>query len=268
MPFIRAGDLTVHYDLAGPAEAPVVMLANSLGTNFHMWDAQVPALAQHFRVLRYDMRGHGMSDGPAAGTTGYSIDALAQDALDLLDALGIGGFHFCGLSIGGMVGQRLGAKAKGRIASLVLCDTGSRIGPPKLWDDRIAAIRSKGLEGVADAVISRWFTPRFFSERADEARGYRNMLVRTSVEGYVGCGIAVRDADLRADDAQIACPTLVVVGADDAATPPSSAREISEAVKGAQLVVLDNAAHIPAVEQPEALNRVLLDFLGQHAGRQ
>ena len=244
------------------------MLANSLGTNFHMWDAQARALSSRYRVLRYDMRGHGMSDGPDAGDTGYSIDMLAQDALDLLDALGIGSFNFCGLSIGGMVGQRLGAKAKGRVASLVLCDTGSRIGPPKLWDDRIAAIRSKGLDGVADAVISRWFTPRFFSERAVEARGYRTMLARTTVEGYAGCGIAVRDADLRADDAQIACPTLVVVGADDTATPPSSAREIVEAVKGAQLVVLDNAAHIPAVEQAEALNRVLLDFFGRHAGGQ
>jgi 3-oxoadipate enol-lactonase len=169
--------------------------------------------------------------------------------------------HFCGLSIGGMVGQKLAAKAPDRVLSLVLCDTASRIGPPGIWDDRIAAIRSGGLAGIADAVLARWFTPDFLSGRPDEARGYRNMLTRTPAAGYIGCCLAIRDADLRTDDAQIACPTLVVVGGQDLSTPPAAARELAEAIRGARLATVDGAAHIPTVERPETLNAILLEFL-------
>lgn len=260
MAFVRVDDITVHYDLIGPEGAPVLMLANSLATNFHMWDAQVPALAARFRLLRYDKRGHGLSDCPPPGSKGYTIDRLADDALGLLGALGVDAFHFCGLSIGGMIGQKVAAKAGKRLRSLVLCDTGSRIGPVALWDERIAKIRQGGVEALADGILTRWFTPHFLTARADEARGYRNMVVRTPGDGYIGCSLGIRDADLRPDDATIAVPTLIVVGAQDAATPVASSRELHAAIPGSELVIIEDAGHIPAIEQAAIFNATLTEF--------
>jgi 3-oxoadipate enol-lactonase / 4-carboxymuconolactone decarboxylase len=268
MPFIQAHDLTVHYDLSGSDDRPVVMFANSLGTNFHVWGPQAAALAGRFRILRYDMRGHGLTDCPPAAAGGYTIDMLADDVIGLLDALGIERVHFCGLSIGGMVAQRLAAKAPERVASLVLCDTANRIGTAAMWDERIAAIRSGGLAGIAEGVLARWFTPEFLAKRPSEARGAASMLVRTPVDGYVDCCRAIRDADLRDDDRRISCPTLVVVGDQDASTPPSSARELVEAIAGARLAVIEGAGHIPTLEQPARLNAALAEFLAALSGRE
>jgi 3-oxoadipate enol-lactonase len=265
MPFLRAGDIVTHYRFDGPPEAPVVLLANSLGTNFHMWDAQAAVLSRHYRVLRYDMRGHGLSDAtpPGGAGPGYTLDQLAQDALGLLDGLAIDRVHFCGLSIGGMVAQRCTALAPARVASLILCDTASRIGPPSLWDDRVAAIGRAGLAGIRDGVLARWFTEDFRRRHPVELQGFGNMLVRTPAEGYVGCCLAIRDADLRPCLAAIKCPTLVIVGDQDLATPPALARELHDGIAGSQFAVIDNAAHVPAVEQPEALNALLAGFLGR-----
>lgn len=267
MPFVRAGDLVVHYELAGRPERPTIMFANSLGTNFHVWDAQVEALADRFRILRYDMRGHGLTDCPHAGdgTGGYTIEQLGDDARGLLDVLRIGPVHFCGLSIGGMVGQRLAATAPGRVRSLVLCDTANRIGPPSRWDDRIAAVAKGGLESIVDAVLKVWFTQGFLADQPDAAKGCANMLMRTPAQGYIGCCLALREADLRDDDARITCPTLVIVGDQDSATSPAAARELSVAIPGARLEVLQQAAHIPTIEQPAALNRLLGEFFDAQA---
>lgn len=263
MPFIAAGDITVHYDLRGPEGAPVVLFANSIGTSFHIWDAQAVLLAERYRVLRYDMRGHGLSGVTPAP---YSMDRLADDALALLDALGIGRAHVCGLSIGGMMAQRLAAKAPQRVGALVLCDTASLIGPPSVWEDRIAAIRAGGLSSIAQGVMARWFTERFRAERPEQVSGFVAMLSRTTDEGYIGCASAIRDADLRDDAARIASPTLVLVGDQDLATPPSLARELAEAIPGARFAVIADAAHIPCVEQAEALTAQLLDFLDGNGG--
>ena len=252
MPFIAAGDITVHYDLTGPEGAPVVLFANSIGTSFHIWDAQAAALADRYRVLRYDMRGHGLS-----GVT------PAPYSMDLLDALGIARAHVCGLSIGGMMAQRLAAKAPQRVGALVLCDTASRIGPPSVWEDRIAAIRAGGLSGIAQGVMARWFTERFRAERPAQIRGFIAMLSRTTDEGYIGCAMAIRDADLREDAARIATPTLVLVGDQDLATPPALAQELAEAIPGARFAVLKDAAHIPCVEQAEVLTGHLIAFLDE-----
>jgi 3-oxoadipate enol-lactonase len=264
MAFVRAGDLVVHYDLSGPPERPTILFANSLGTNFHVWDAQAASLANRFRILRYDMRGHGLTDCTSGA---YTIAQLADDARALLDVLEIGAVHVCGLSIGGMVAQRLAATMPDRVRSLVLCDTANRIGPPGRWDDRVAAVSKGGLESIADAVLKVWFTQDFLAHRPDQARGMANMLVRTPAEGYIGCCLALRDADLRDDDAKIGCPTLVIVGDQDVATSPAAARELSEAIRGARLEVLAQAAHIPTVEQPAALNRLLGDFFDTQAAQ-
>jgi 3-oxoadipate enol-lactonase len=263
MPFIRAGGLAVHYDLRGPEGAEVVMLSNSLGTNFHVWDPQAAALSQKYRVLRYDKRGHGLTECPPEEA--YTIARLAQDAVALLDALAIERVHFCGLSIGGMIGQKLAATAPNRIISLTLCDTANRIGPPQVWNDRIAAIREGGVARIAAGTLTRWFTAGFLSTRPEVAVGIAAMLTRTPAAGYIGCSLAIRDADLAADDALIRCPTLVVVGEHDPATPVASAQALAAAIGGARLEIIADAAHISTIEQPERVTALLADFLGECA---
>ena len=259
MAFIAANGLTVNYDLRGPVGAPVVMFANSLGTSLAAWDAQVATLAQRYRILRYDMRGHGLSEAPPAP---YTMDQLADDALALVAALQLERVHFCGLSIGGMVAQRLAAKAPRHIASVTLCDTASVIGPPKIWDDRVAAIRSGGMAAIVEGVLARWFTDGFRKDSPVVVRGFANMLARAPVEGYAGCCLAIRDADLRSDAARIRCPTLVVVGEEDVVTPPSAAQELAAAIKGAHVTLIEGAAHIPIAERPDAVTGLLSEFLG------
>jgi 3-oxoadipate enol-lactonase len=258
MAFIAANGLTVNYDLRGPIGAPVVMFANSLGTSLAAWDPQVAALAQRYRILRYDMRGHGLTDCPQGP---YAIDQLAEDAAALLEALQFERVHLCGLSVGGMVAQRLAVRAPKRIASLTLCDTASVIGPPKIWDDRVIAIRAGGMTSIVDGVLARWFTEGFRKANPVTVRGYANMLTRTPVEGYAGCCLAIRDADLRGDAAQIECPALVIVGEEDLATPPSAARELAGAIKGAHFTLIEGAAHIPIAERPDAITGLLNEFL-------
>lgn len=264
MPFIRCGDLTTHYQLEGPPGAPVVLFANSLGTNLHVWDAQAAALAGRWRVLRYDMRGHGLTDVPPAAT--YAVPQLADDALALLDALGIRQVTVCGLSIGGMVAQRMAAVAPARIAAAILCDTANKLGPASNWNDRIALVQAKGMAGVVDGVMARWFTPGFLDRDPPALQGMRTMLLRTAPEGYCAAAAAVRDADLVADDARIRCPTLVIVGDQDAATPPALAEIVRDAIAGAEFAVIKDASHIPCIEQPEALNALITGFLSRTAG--
>ena len=257
MAFIAANGITMNYDLRGPLGAPVVMFANSLGTSLASWDQQVATLAQRHRILRYDMRGHGLSEAPPGA---YTMDQLADDALGLVAALQLERVHFCGLSIGGMVAQRVAAKAPQRIASVVLCDTASVIGPPKVWDDRVAAVRAGGMAAIVDAVLARWFTAEFRAGAAPELKGFATMLARTPVEGYAGCCLAIRDADLRVDAAQIKCPTLIVVGEEDVVTPPSAAQELAGAIKGAHITLIEGAAHIPIAERPDAITGLLGEF--------
>jgi 3-oxoadipate enol-lactonase len=264
MPFVHADGLTVHVDISGPSDAPAILFANSLGTNLHIWDAQASALANRYRVVRYDMRGHGMTSLAPPGED-YAIGRLADDAAALLDALRIERASFVGLSIGGMVGQRFAAAYPDRIDALVLCSTGSRIGSADVWDSRIATVRSAGVAPLVEATLGRWFTPPTHVERPDLVRGFGLMLERTPVSGYAGCCAAIRDADLRADDTRIRARTLIVSGAADVVTPPASGAEIRDAVPGARLAVLENAAHMLCAERPDALNRLLEDFVGAAA---
>ncbi len=266
MPFIRAGELTVHYELAGPSGAPVVVFANSLGTNLQIWESQAASLSGRFRVLRYDMRGHGLTDCPPVPVNGagYTIDDLADDAAALLDRLAIDRVHFCGLSIGGMVGQRLAAKAPKRVDSLILCATANRIGPPGMWDERIETVRGEGMPGIAEGVLARWFTGDFLARRADEARGYANMLVRTPAEGYIGCCLAIRDADLRRDGSAIGCPTLAICGERDPMTTPGMMRDLAGRIDGARFETIPAAAHILCVERPAELTELISGFLKEN----
>ena len=262
MPFVRAADLVVHYVIDGAPDAPVVMLANSLGTNLDMWDAQVAALGRSHRVLRYDMRGHGLTDVTASGDAGgVTIARLADDAVALLDALGIARVRFIGLSIGGMVAQRVAAEHHDRVESLALCATGNRIGTAAGWNERIATVRSEGLAAIAEAGMRRWFTARAHAEQPELVRGFANMLTRTPVDGYIGGCAAVRDADLRADDARIRCRTLILAGAEDPTTTPAMGAEMRDAIAAAELIVLEGASHMLCAERPDATSAALLRFL-------
>ncbi len=266
MPFIEADRLVVHYEIAGPVGAPVIMFANSLGTNFHVWDPQVAVLSRRYRVLRYDKRGHGLTELPIAADPVADIDRYVDDAIALIDMLGIEAVNFCGLSIGGMIGQRLAARSRRRVKSLLLCDTASRIGPPSIWDDRVAAIRKGGMAAIVDGVMARWFTDDFRAREAATVRGFATMLARTPVEGYAAACLAIRDADLSADGAKITCPALVLVGDQDRATPVASAKALCDGIAGAQLVVVPRAAHIPTIERPDAVVDALSAFLEAQGG--
>jgi len=262
MPTTNAGDLRVHYELLGREGAPLVVLSHSLGMDLSMWDSQTPALAQRFRVLRYDTRGHGQT----AVTSGpYALDQLAGDVLRLMDALGLARAHFCGLSLGGMIGMWLGAHAPGRIEKLVLCNTGSRIGTAERWNERIESVRRGGMKGVASAVVERWFSSEFRESSPEVVERARVRLEATPPEGYAGGCAAIRDADLGRDLAAIRPPTLVIAGAKDPATPPADGRRLADAIPQARYVALP-ASHLSCLEAAEAFTSELNAFLAGDGG--
>jgi 3-oxoadipate enol-lactonase len=241
----------------GAADRPPLLLSNSLGTTFHMWDAQMPALSAAFRVIRYDSRGHGQSDAPAGD---YSIARLAADALAVLDSLQIETAAFVGLSKGGMVGQWLGAHAPHRLSRLALANTAAWMGPAQGWRSRIETVMRDGMSAITEAVLERWFTPGFRDQAPDAVAPVREMLLATAPQGYAGCCAAIRDMDQRESLKAIRVPTLVIGGLHDPATPPAQAHEIADGVADAKLVMLD-AAHLSNIEQPQAFTGALLEFL-------
>lgn len=259
MPFASIDGIHLHYRIDGAEhiEAPWVVLSNSLGTRLAMWDAQVPALSVHFRVLRYDTRGHGQSDTPPGP---YTIERLADDVVALLDALGIERAHFCGLSMGGQIGIVLGARHSDRLIQLVLSNTASKIGSPQVWNPRIAKARGEGMAGLADAAIERWFTPGFRERQAAQVEPLRAQLMATDPEGYAANCEAVRDAHLRDELGCITVPTLVIAGTHDVATSPEQGRAMAAAIRGAQYLEL-NASHLSNIEQRDPYNRELVAFL-------
>lgn len=250
--------LTVHD--AGPADAPAILLLHSLGTSAAVWDPILPALTD-FRVLRPDMRGHGHT----AATPGpYSIDLLAHDALAVLQQLGIDRVAVVGLSIGGLIAQQLAYLAPSRIAALVLMDTALAIPPASLWSERAASVRASGMAAVVEGVLARWLTP---AAPAHTVEQLRHMILATEPEGYAGCCEAIAAADFHSQSGNIGAPTLVIVGADDPATPIASAEALRDTISGARLEIIPNASHIPTAEQPAAIAGALLRFLGPDAYR-
>ncbi len=257
MPTIDADGCPIYYEVEGRDSGPALMLSNSLGTNLHMWDDQVPEFAKHFRVIRYDRRGHGNSGTPARP---YSFDRFGRDIIATLDALKIDKVNWCGLSMGGMDGQWLGANAPGRVHKLVLANTNFYYADKTPWVDRIKFVREKGLDALVGPNMERWFTKDFRERAPQTIERMRKMFVATDRGGYNACVEAIRDMDFRATNPKVTAPTLVIVGKQDPATPPSAGEAIAKAIKGAKLVALD-AAHISNIEQPQAFTKAVLDFL-------
>ncbi|WP_417615405.1 3-oxoadipate enol-lactonase [Oceanisphaera sp.] len=251
----------LHYRLEGPSHLPLLVFSNSLGTDMRVWEPLLPLLAGQYRFLRYDKRGHGLSDCPPAP---YHIDDHIHDLIGLLDALELSQVALCGLSVGGIIAQGVAARRPELVKALILCDTAHKIGPAQGWDDRIKTIRDKGIDFIADAVLERWFATGFRHQKPLELALWRNMLTRTPMEGYIGTCAAIRDADLTDSSARLTQPALCVVGDQDGATPPDLVQSTAELIPGSRFEVIKNAGHLPCVEQPAALAALVIDFLNQH----
>ena len=250
----------VHAVVTGRSDGPVVLLSNSLGSTHRMWDAQLDVLNEHFRVVRYDTRGHGESpvpDGP------YSIDDLVDDVVALLDRLGIARAHVVGLSLGGMTAMRLAARNPERVDRVVLLCTGAQLAPGSAWTDRAATVRAQGSAAVAEAVVQRWFTPEYLVTHPDSRVSHEGMVAATPAEGYAGCCEAIARLDLREELSTIRAATLAIAGADDPATPPAKLEEIVAAIPHSRLLVVDHAAHLANAEQPGTITPALVAHLEQ-----
>lgn len=243
-----------------PSGAPLLLI-NSLGTDLRIWDPLISHLPAGLRLLRYDKRGHGLTDAPAAP---YAMETLVEDALAALDAFGVEKTMVVGLSIGGVIALGMALSAPERLNAMVLLDTGAKIGATEIWNERIAAVENEGLASLIDAIMQRWFTADFL-DNAPEAPIWRNMVLRTTDAGYAGCCAALRDIDYTDRLGEIRTPTLCVVGAEDPSTPPAILRSNAEAIAGAGYVEIPGAAHLPNVQKPEALAAVLGPFLQEHA---
>lgn len=256
--FVTSDGSRIAYRFDGPAERPVLVLSNSIGTTLDMWQAQIEGLTRHFRVLRYDMRGHGASEVPAGA---YSIDRLGRDALELLDALHLERVHFLGLSLGGMVGQWLGIHAPERIDRLVLSNTSAYLGPAAQFAERIAAVlEDRDLSQTAENFLRNWFPAPMLEANGAVIGAFRAMLLSIDRQGFAGSLAAVRDMDLRRTVALIDRPTLVIAGRYDTVTLPEHSELIAATVPGAKLLVLP-AVHLSNIEFPEEFVAAVLDFL-------
>ncbi len=254
--FLEIRGHATHVALDGPPGAPAILLMHSLATSLRVWDAQAEALGRGFRVVRFDLRGHGLTE---PSTTPFTIEDLAADALAVLDACGIAAAHVGGVSIGGMIAQAVATLAPSRVTSLILCDTALALPPPEVWRQRAATVRADGLAGLVDATMARWVSPAFAATPA--GRGLRAGFLRTPPEGYAAAAEALALADLTEATARLRVPALVLVGEADPSTPVAAAEALRAAIPGAGLVVIPGALHLPPVEHADAVTAAIHAFL-------
>ena len=259
MPTIQSNGCPINVVIEGPENAPVLMLSNSLGTTHAMWQPQLEAFKRHFRLVRFDRRGHGGSGVPKGP---YTMEGLARDALAVLDGLGLKKVNWCELSMGGMEGMWLGANAPERFERMVLCNTSAQFPDSKIWDDRLRFARENGLAAMVGANMERWFTLGFREREPKTIAWITEMFLTTPLEGYIACGEAVRDMDHRALLPSIKVPTLVIAGRHDPATTLQAGEYLRDHIPGVAFTVLE-AAHISNVEQPAAFSNAVLGFLLQ-----
>lgn len=259
---LNSHGIEINYAVEG--KGPWVVLSHSLACNLSMWDEQADALKRHYRVLRFDTRGHGASDAPDGA---YSLDMLAEDLLGILDALGIEKTHFVGLSMGGMIGMTFALAYPGRFLSLMLCDTSSRIPPEAapVWEGRITTAAEQGMEPLVEPTLQRWFTDSFYKSNKAMMNRVGQMIRTTRPEGYIGCCHAIPKINLTDRIGTISCPVQIVVGEQDVGTPVAMSRAIHAAIPGSALVIIPSASHLSNLEQPEIFNKAALEFLEKRA---
>jgi 3-oxoadipate enol-lactonase len=262
MRFARANGLVIHYLVDGPEGLPPLVFVNPLGCDLRVWGEVACILKPDFRVVCYDKRGHGLSE---SGPDRAEMADYARDLAALLDVLGIGRAAIVGISIGGVIAQELLRQRPGLVAALVLCDTAAKIGTDESWDERIAAVERGGVDSIADAVLERWFTPEFRRERAAEFAGVRAMLTRTPKQGYLAACGALKRADLRPAAGLIEAPTLCLVGDQDGSTPVALVRQTAALIKGSRFEIITGAAHLPNVEKPAEVARLIAEHVKRTA---
>lgn len=258
MAFARVNGVVLHHEDRGGKDRPAIVFSNSLGTDFRIWDAVVARLGDRYRIVRYDKRGHGLSEAtPAPYTLSDHVDDLAA----LLDHLGISQAAIVGLSVGGMIAQGLAARRPDLVAALVLSNTAHKIGTAELWRDRIETTTTKGIGSMADAIMQRWFTPAYRSPDNPDFVGYQAMLTRTTVDGYAGTCAAIRDADLTESTRAIRVPTLLIGGDQDGSTPPDLVSSTAELIPNSKFHIVEGAGHLPCIEKPDAVAALIGGFL-------
>jgi 3-oxoadipate enol-lactonase len=262
MKFIKANGLVIHCADEGRRDAPPLVFINSLGTDFRIWTEVARILKGDFRLVRYDKRGHGLSE---SGPDASDMADYARDLAALLDALGVGRAAIVGLSIGGLIAQELYRQRPELIAALVLCDTAAKVGTDESWDQRIAEVERGGIEAIAESVLQRWFTAEFHARRSDELAGIRAMLTRTPRAGYLAACGALKRADLRPYAGSIEAPTLCLVGDEDGSTPAALVRETAALIKGSRFEIIAGAGHLPNVEKPDVVPGLIAEHVKRAA---
>ena len=257
---VTANGVGLNCEIEGKEGAPWLTFSNSLATNLHMWDAQAAALADDFRILRYDKRGHGESDVPEAP---YDFAMLVGDVIGLWDALGIEKSHFVGLSIGGMTAMGLALHHADRLRSIVISNAIAEAPAPFVaaWDERIAIVEEKGMQALAAPTVERWSSDEFLDSGSPVLDDLRAMVAATPAGGFIGCARALQGLDFEKSLGEIRTPTLFIAGKEDGATPASTMSRIARMVEGAQYVELSPAGHLSNIEQPDGYTAALRDFL-------
>ncbi|WP_146348082.1 3-oxoadipate enol-lactonase [Falsiphaeobacter marinintestinus] len=250
------GDVQLHYDVSGDADGAPVVFSNSLNTDLRLWNGVLARLPKGLKIIRYDMRGHGLSSAPAAP---YSMGTLVRDVERLMDLLEVRDAVFVGLSVGGMIGQGLAVKRLDLVRGLVLSNTGAKIGTPEMWADRIATVKEHGLGALTDSTMERWFGKAF--RESPEVTLWRNMFSRQPVEGYLGCAAAISGTDFYTPTSGLRLPALGIAGSEDGSTPPDLVRETVALIPGSQFELIRKAGHLPCVDQPDAYADILTRFL-------
>lgn len=257
MPFLTTGDFVQHYRTDDAPGKPALLFANSLGSDLRIWDDVAARLAGGYHLIRYDLRGHGLSEAPAPP---YAAADLAGDVVAILDRLDIHRAVVCGVSVGGLIAQAVALNFPERVRALVLSDTGAKIATAEAWQQRIDKVRADGVDSLVQMTMERWFSAGFRTRCPADVRGYSLMLRQASADGYIGICAALRDTDFRLAVRQIRQPTLVLCGAEDIATPPELGRELAGLIPAAQFSLVEKAAHLPGIEQPNAVVERMMQF--------
>lgn len=261
MQFASINGNVIHYADEGRREGAAMVFVNSLGTDFRIWDGVVARFGGHMRCLRYDKRGHGLSGAPAAP---YRMEDHVSDLEALLSHVGVARAVLCGISVGGVIASALAARRPELAAGLILCDTAHRIGNDELWNGRIAAVEKDGIAAISDSILDRWFPRAYRAAHPADFAGYRNMLERTPVAGYSGTCAALRDADNTEAVKRLSMPVLLLVGSNDGSTPPDLVRSTHELIPGSRFVVIDGPGHLPCIEKPAEMARLIGEFLKEN----